>query len=107
MKIASPFVLAALCIASTIQAQSSEPELKPVAFGTVDSNKDGKISLLEARANPDLYENFEMLDFNHDGFLTPSEFEAWPRAVRANTPARDSTTGPSGSSGAQHVPKEQ
>ncbi len=88
----------------TLFAQGVRPELKPIAFSTLDSNKDGRISLEEARAAPDLYASFDMLDLNHDGFLSPVEFQAWPRALKTNVAARDPTTGPSGSAGAQHMP---
>ena len=88
-------------------AQNVRTELKPVAFSTLDTNKDGKISLQEARAAPDLYASFDMLDLNHDGFLSPAEFQAWPRALKTpNAAARDPSTAPSGSAGAQHMPPQ-
>ena len=80
--------------------------MKPIAFAAVDGNQDGMVSLQEARADADLYENFEMLDRNHDGFLTPAEFDAWPRAARTGASAHDPSTGPGASGGAQHVPTE-
>ena len=107
MKIATPlacFLLSPAC--GTLFAQGVRSELKPLAFSTLDTNKDGKISLQEARADPDLSMSFEMLDLNHDGFLTPAEFQAWPRAMKTNTPARDPSTAPSGSAGAQHMPPQ-
>lgn len=86
-------------------AQDAHSELRPIAFGTLDANKDGKISRSEARADPDLYAAFDMLDLNQDGFLSPVEFKAWPRALKTtDAAARDPATGPSGSAGAQHMP---
>ena len=85
-------------------AQSSRSELKPIAFAALDTNKDGKISPSEARADPDLYASFEMLDVNHDGFLSPHEFQAWPRAMKTKDAASDPATVPGGSAGAQHMP---
>ena len=90
---------------ATLCAQGVRSELKPVAFSTVDTNKDGKVSLSEARADPDLEMAFDMLDLNHDGFLSPKEFQAWPRALKESA-ARDPTTAPSGSAGAQHMPPQ-
>jgi EF hand len=88
-------------------AQGVRAELKPIAFSTLDTNKDGKLSVMEARGDPDLYMAFEMLDLNHDGFLTPMEFAAWPRALKTQTtPVRDPATAPSGSAGAQHMPPQ-
>ena len=87
-------------------AQGARAELKLLAFSTLDSNKDGKLSLQEARADPGLYAAFEMLDLNHDGFLSPAEFQAWPRALKTDTAVRDPGTAPSGSAGAQHMPPQ-
>jgi Ca2+-binding EF-hand superfamily protein len=100
------FLLFTCTTGQTLLAQAGHSELKPLAFSTLDANKDGKISLDEARADPGLYEAFAMLDVNHDGFLTPGEFQAWPRALKTNTPARDPATTPSGSAGAQHMPPQ-
>jgi hypothetical protein len=107
MKVAKPLIYCLLACAAcgTLFAQGVRPELKPIAFGTLDTNKDGRISLAEARAAPDLYASFDMLDSNHDGYLSPAEFQAWPRALKSkDVAARDPTTGPSGSAGAQHMP---
>jgi Ca2+-binding EF-hand superfamily protein len=85
-------------------AQGAKQELAPVAFATLDTNKDGRISRQEALAAPDLYDAFDALDLNHDGFLTPAEFQAWPRALQSGDPAgRDPGTAPGGSAGAQHM----
>lgn len=101
--------LACLLLASaasgTLSAQNGHAELKPIAFSTLDTNKDGRISPSEARADPDLYASFEMLDVNHDGFLSPREFQAWPRALKNRDAAiPDPTTVPGGSAGSQHMP---
>lgn len=107
MKMAASITLLLLtCTAGgTLFAQAAHSELKPIAFRTLDINKDGKLSLVEARADPGLYETFQMLDVNHDGFLTPAEFESWPRALKAKAPVRDPATAPGGSAGAQHMPR--
>jgi EF-hand domain/EF hand len=107
MRMAMSFVCLALTWAGcpSLFAQGVGAELRPIAFSTLDMNKDGKLSLREARADPDLYMAFEMLDRNHDGYLTPLEFQAWPRALKNKDAApRDPATAPSGSAGAQHMP---
>lgn len=43
-------------------------------IGSVDSNKDGKVSLQEYEAGP--LANFNRLDANHDGTVTPQEVQA-------------------------------
>ncbi len=95
-------VLACAMLAAT-HAQAPKPELQPVDFNHVDTNQDGKLSELEARAVPELHLEFEALDANHDGYLSLEEFQAWPRAKKM--PARDPGTAPGGSSGAQHLPR--
>ena len=83
-------------------ARASKQELQPVDFNKLDTNHDGKLSLAEARADPELYMAFDTLDVNHDGYLSIQEFQAWPRARRQKIP--DAGTAPGGSSGAQHLP---
>jgi hypothetical protein len=89
----------------TLWAQGVATEAKPIAFSTLDTNHDGKISRSEARADPGLYAEFDMLDLNHDGYLSPEEFQAWPRALKTkSTAAHEPATAPGGSAGAQHMP---
>jgi hypothetical protein len=40
----------------------------------------------------------------HDGFLSPQEFAAWPRALKTKDATHDPTTVPGGSAGSQHMP---
>jgi hypothetical protein len=47
---------------------------------------------LEAQADPELSTQFDMLDVNHDGYLSIAEFPAWRRAKRTQTP--DPSTAP-------------
>jgi hypothetical protein len=101
-----------LTVAGTVCAQVPPKTAKPlkptaqgVEFRTLDKNGDGRISSAESKANVDLRANFDTLDKNHDGYLTPIEFAAWTEAANANAVAPvDPSTGPSGSSGAQHMP---
>jgi Ca2+-binding EF-hand superfamily protein len=108
MKIVLPltFLLLTCTAGETLFAQAAHSELQPIAFSTLDTNKDGKISPSEARADPGLYEAFAMLDVNHDGYLTPAEFQTWSRASKTTGAVRDPATTPSGSAGAQHMPPQ-
>jgi Ca2+-binding EF-hand superfamily protein len=101
------FLLLACTTGELLFAQAASSELKPIAFSTLDTNKDGKISLEEARTDPGLYDAFAMLDVNHDGYLSPTEFQAWPRALKAKGAVPDPATAPGGSAGAQHMPPPQ
>ena len=107
MKIVSLLACLALsCTACvTVYAQALKPELRPLDFNHLDTNHDGKLSQLEARADPGLEMDFDTLDVNHDGFLSIQEFEAWPRAKKTKTAER--TTVPSGSGNAQHMTRPQ
>ena len=45
------------------------------AFDTLDANKDGRISMPEASADPKLVETFSSADKNGDGYLDNSEYD--------------------------------
>jgi Ca2+-binding EF-hand superfamily protein len=107
MAVSLAFLLLTCTTGDMLFAQTAHSELRPIAFSTLDTNKDGKISLEEARADPGLYEVFAMLDVNHDGYLSPAEFQAWPRALKTKGAASDPATSPGGSAGAQHMPPPQ
>jgi len=44
-------------------------------FDSYDANKDGRISMPEAAADPKLVENFSTADKNGDGYLDNAEFD--------------------------------
>lgn len=46
-------------------------------FGTVDMNKDGRISQAEARSHTELQTAFGKLDADGDTYLSQSEFARW------------------------------
>ncbi len=107
MKIAGPLSWLALACTAAVaaRAQAVGPELKPVDFNQLDKNHDGKVSLLEARAVPDLEMVFDSLDLNHDGNLSLEEFQAWPRAKKTTQRRDDPSTAPGGSGNEQHMPR--
>jgi Ca2+-binding EF-hand superfamily protein len=45
------------------------------SFEALDTNKDGRISMPEASADPKLVEGFSTADKNGDGYLDNSEYE--------------------------------
>ena len=48
-----------------------------VDFAAMDANRDGAISRVEARGNPDLMREFHVVDANHDGRLSREEMKGW------------------------------
>ena len=50
------------------------PAGESLSFDALDSNKDGRISMPEASADPALVENFSSTDKNGDGYLDNDEF---------------------------------
>ena len=46
-----------------------------ISFDTLDSNKDGRISMPEASADPRLVEGFSIADKNGDGYLDNEEYD--------------------------------
>jgi len=56
------------------------------SFDTLDANKDGRISMPEASADPKLVESFSTADKNGDGYLDADEYAAAVRnSKRTNT----------------------
>ena len=55
--------------------QPATPAGQSGSFDTLDANKDGRISMPEASADPRLVESFSSTDKNGDGYLDNSEFD--------------------------------
>jgi hypothetical protein len=55
-------------------ADPAMPTSQGGAVDTLDANKDGRISMPEASADPKLVEAFSSADKNGDGYLDTSEF---------------------------------
>lgn len=54
----------------------SETTGQGATFDTLDANKDGRISMPEASADPKLVESFSTADKDGDGYLDNSEYES-------------------------------
>jgi len=57
------------------KTQPATPAGQSGSFETLDSNKDGRISMPEASADPKLVETFSTTDKNGDGYLDKSEYD--------------------------------
>jgi Ca2+-binding EF-hand superfamily protein len=55
--------------------QPATPAGQSGSFDTLDANKDGRISMPEASADPRLVESFSTSDKNGDGYLDNAEFD--------------------------------
>jgi hypothetical protein len=78
-------VLIALVPLAGIAAEGNKiPPVTPAgqsgSFETLDSNKDGRISMPEASADPKLVESFSTADQNGDGYLDNAEFDKRPES---------------------------
>jgi Ca2+-binding EF-hand superfamily protein len=58
------------------KTQPATPAGQSGSFDTLDSNKDGRISMPEASADPKLVETFSITDKNGDGYLDNDEFDS-------------------------------
>jgi hypothetical protein len=58
------------------EGDKTTPTAAGATFDSLDANKDGRISMPEASADPDLVEGFSVADKNGDGYLDNSEFES-------------------------------
>jgi hypothetical protein len=56
-------------------ADPRTPASQSGTFDTLDANKDGRISMPEASADPKLVESFSSADKNGDGYLDNSEYQ--------------------------------
>ena len=58
------------------QMQGGKGKHRGGMFKKLDTDGDGRISRAEAQAAPRLAANFDAIDANHDGFITPDEMKA-------------------------------
>jgi EF hand domain-containing protein len=66
--------LAALAAEPTKAPDPATPAGQSGSFDTLDANKDGRISMPEASADPKLVEAFSSADKDGDGYLDASEY---------------------------------
>lgn len=62
------------------KTQPATPAGQSGSFESLDSNKDGRISMPEASADPKLVEKFSKADKNGDGYLDNSEYDNGTRS---------------------------
>jgi hypothetical protein len=62
-------------IAADNTTQPATPAGQTGSFDTLDANKDGRISMPEASADPRLVEQFSSADKNGDGYLDNAEYD--------------------------------
>ena len=75
-----PMLFAAALVASIPLAGNAAGQTG--TFESLDTNKDGRISMPEASVDPALVENFSKADRNGDGYLDKAEFDGRPRDPR-------------------------
>jgi hypothetical protein len=67
--------LAMVPLAAMAAEGQKTPAGETVSFDTLDANKDGRISMPEASADPKLVESFSTADKNGDGYLDNQEYD--------------------------------
>jgi hypothetical protein len=113
IRTASLLPLLALAMAGGVQAQAPAASPRPpptdttkIDFIVLDKDANGSLSRQEAKAVADLDSSFALLDADRDEVITPAEFTKWKRAGKiVGAKPIDPTTAPSGSAGAQHMPR--
>ncbi|MCZ8255717.1 MAG: EF-hand domain-containing protein [Polaromonas sp.] len=81
----TPFILCALVLATTAQAQAANPARLEKArselqkrFEAADTNKDGKLTREEAQAKmPRVYKNYDAIDASRGGAISLADIEAF------------------------------
>jgi Ca2+-binding EF-hand superfamily protein len=61
------------------KTQPAMPAGQSATFELLDTNKDGRISMPEASADPRLVESFSTADKNGDGYLDNAEYDSVQR----------------------------
>ena len=72
---AAALIPLAVLAAEGTKTPPATPAGQSGTFETLDANKDGRISMPEASADPKLVEAFSTADKNGDGYLDSSEYE--------------------------------
>lgn len=80
-KLLAAAAIALIPLAGMAQDEKAPPPPETPAgqsgtFDTLDANKDGRISMPEASADPKLVESFSTADKNGDGYLDNAEYES-------------------------------
>jgi Ca2+-binding EF-hand superfamily protein len=115
MKIAKTVLIAsALALAGSVWAADKEKSTVGNAtrsddsgFAKLDKNKDGYISKLEAKGEPELAKNFDKWDLNNDGKLNRAEYlaaMAKEDVVKTKDKISDKISGDKASSGSSTKP---
>jgi EF hand domain-containing protein len=79
-KLLAAALIASIPLAGVTAEGNKTPPATPAGqsgtFETLDANKDGRISMPEASADPRLVEIFSTADKNGDGYLDNAEFDS-------------------------------
>jgi opacity protein-like surface antigen len=68
-------LVALIPLAAAAADKPKQPAKQSSSFDSLDANKDGRISLPEAAADPKLVESFSSADKNGDGYLDNAEYD--------------------------------
>ena len=98
-------LLAAGLAAPGLRGAQPSSDTAKVDFSTLDKDSNGRLSKEEINVIAELELAFSELDTDHDGAMTPPEFQRWKRAGKVAAKAPDPATAPTGSAGAQHMPE--
>lgn len=112
MKNSAFIVSAMLALLPAFPAPAQAPLPKPAAdanridFSALDKDMNAYLTKDEVMATADLEGVYETLDTDHDGRISPTEFSRWSRAGKSAPVPHDPSTAPTGSAGAQHMPRD-
>ncbi len=70
---------ASVSVLLAVAGLAAAQDRPPPSFESLDANKDGRISVSEARKDPRVAARFAAADTNQDGYLDRAEFSALSR----------------------------
>lgn len=73
---------------SSVAANSSDAGRPGPLFKIADTDNNGFLSKTELRDQPEIYQNFDKIDANHDGQLTPREIFGYMQAKEKPKPGK-------------------
>lgn len=89
MSLAAGVVMAQQTTPPAAGASPAQGASASVEFGSIDANRDGRLSTSEVQSHSDLKSAFATLDADRDSYLSQTEYSKWNKAGKMSPGASD------------------